>query len=181
MVRNARPVLWLLPIGLALGHFVGSCFGEHAGTPTLEAGEQVFRALGLLGSPLAVLALLRLFNAGQDRVLVRLSYTRVVVTQAVVFLTIEGAEHLVTGAPLSRMFGHPGLWWALVGQVLVAYLVVSAARLAVAAGHARSDRARPEWPPVATPTRPGLVTDLVDQLRWGGSVQRRGPPLNLFR
>lgn len=179
MARNARPVLWLLPIGLALGHFVGACFGEHAGAPTFETGERLFPALGLLGAPLAVLALLRLFNAGQDHNSIRLTYTRVIVTQAAAFLAIEAVEHLVTGVPLSRMFGHPGLGWALVGQVVVAYLVVSAARLAVAAGHARASHARPEWPPIAAPMRPGLLSDLVEQWRCGGSVQRRGPPLSL--
>src|SRR5690606_14448504 len=97
------------------------------------------------------------------------------------FLAIEAAEHLLTGVPIGRMFGHPGLWWALVGQIVVAYLVVAAARLAVAAGNLRAEMARPDWPPVATPMRPGLCCDLVEQWRCGGSVRRRGPPLSLLR
>lgn len=182
MARNARPALWLLPIGLALGHVVGSCFSEHADGAAFEYGDRVFPALGLLGVPLAVFALLRLFNHGQARLPVRLSYGGAIVTQVAAFLAIEVVEHLVTGASLGRMLGHAGLWWALVGQIVVAYLVVSAGRLAVAAGQARADRrVRPEWPPVSTRMRPGLLSDLVQQWRYGGSVQRRGPPLTLLR
>lgn len=181
MARNARPMLWLLPIGLALGHLIGTCFGEHAGAPTFESGGRLFPALGMLGAPLAVLGLLQLFSAGQDRTAIRPSYTQVIVIQAAAFLAIEAAEHLLTGVPIGRMFGHPGLWWALVGQIVVAYLVVAAARLAVAAGTLRAEMARPDWPPVATPLRPGLCCDLVEQWRCGGSVRRRGPPLSLLR
>ena len=169
-------MLWLLPLGLALGHLLGTCFGDHAGAPALEAGRSVFGVLGLIGAPLAVWALLRLFKAGQDRSPIRLSCTTVIVTQVAAFLAIETVEHLVTGVPLGRLFNHPGLWWAIAGQIVIAYLVGTAARLAVAAGEASGDRARAEWPPVAAPTRPGLPSDVVEQCLASGSVQRRGPP-----
>jgi hypothetical protein len=176
VVRNKRPLLWLLPLGLALGHFLGTCFGDHAGAPALEAGRSLFGVLGLVGAPLALWAMLRLFKAGQDRNPVQLSCTAVIVTQVGAFLAIETVEHLVTGVPLGKLLGHPGLWWALAGQVVIAYLVATAARLAVAAGQACGERTKVEWPPSAAPARPGLRSDVVEQWLAGGSVQRRGPP-----
>lgn len=173
-------MLWLLPLGLALGHFLGTCFGDHAGAPALDTGKDTFAVLGLIGLPLAVWALVRLFTAGRDRSPIRLSSTSIVATQVAAFLAIETAEHLLTGVPLHRLFAHPGLWWALAGQIVIAYLVASAAKLAVAVGQASADPARETWPQAVAPDRPGLITDVVAQVLAGGPVQRRGPPLPLI-
>lgn len=180
MVRTKRPMLWLLPLGLALGHFLGTCFNDHAGAPALDAGKDTFAVLGLIGVPLAVWALARLFTAGRDRSPIRLSSTSIVVTQVAAFLAIETAEHLITGVPLHRLFAHPGLWWALAGQIVIAYLVATAAKLAVAVGQASADAARATWPQTAASARPGLLTDVVARVLAGGPVQRRGPPLSLI-
>lgn len=176
MPSTKRPLLWLLPLGLALGHFLGSWFGDHTGSPRLEAGQSLFAALGVIGVPFATVALLRLFSAGRAQGQIRLDPRSIVVTQAAVFIGIEVAEHLLSGVPLNRLFGHPGLWWGLVGQVVIAYLVATAARLAVAAGQALADPSGREWSSPGDPARPGLIDDVVSQWRNVESFQRRGPP-----
>lgn len=175
--RTKRPPLCLLPLGLALGHVLGSWFGDHAGAPRLQVGQSLFAALGVIGVPLGALALIRLFSSGKSQGLVRLDARSAMLTQAAAFIAIEVAEHLLSGVPLSRLFGHPGLWWVLVGQGAIAYLVVAAARLAVAAGHAFSDpTAGGAWTPAGDPARTGLIDDVVAQWHGLGSFRRRGPP-----
>lgn len=173
-------MLWLLPLGLALGHVLGTCLGDHAGAPALEAGQELFAALGILGAPLAMGAMHRLFRSGRDRAPIHLSTTAIVACQVVAFLAIEVAEHLLTGVPLSQLFTHRGLWWAVLGQIVIACLVAAAAQFAVAAGHASSAPAKKPWPPRVAPPRPGLLTDVVEELRAGGPLLRRGPPPSLI-
>lgn len=176
MPWTKRPLLWLLPLGLALGHGLGSWFGDHTGAPRLEVGQSLFAVLGVIGIPLGAVALLRLFSTGKAQVQVRLDPRSIVSTQAAVFIGIEVVEHLLSGVPLNRLLGHPGLWWGLAGQVVIAYLVATAARLAVAAGQALSEPSEREWSSAGDPARPGLIDDVVSQWRNVESFQRRGPP-----
>lgn len=176
MPWTKRPQLWLLPLGLALGHVLGSWFGDHTGAPRLEVGQSLFAVLGVIGVPLGAVAFLHLFSTGRAQAQARLNPHSIVAIQAATFIGIEVAEHLLGGVPLNRLFGHPGLWWGVVGQVVIAYLVASAARLAVAVGQALSEPGEREWSSEGDPARPGLIDDVVNQWRNVGSFRRRGPP-----
>lgn len=170
-------MLWLLPLGLALGHAVGSWLGGQAGAGSVSSWPGVFAPLAVVGGPLAAVALARMFLAGRDRQSVAISPGRLVVTQVLAFAAIESVEHLATGVSMGHLFGHAACWWGLLGQVLVALALFGLARLTVATGRAWGDRTVPTWGRAAN--RPAPIEPAGLSANWllASLPLRRGPPL----
>lgn len=163
----------LVPVGTLAGHVAGYlAAGRH---PGVDGGHGHLRPGAWLAT-LAALVALGWLAAARGPVRTRVPLGPLAAGQAVLFVGLESAEHLVWGHGLGRLWAEPALRWGLAAQVVAASLLVAAAAVARATG----DRVRAllfrRRPVVTAAAAPVDAASAVRGATLASPASERGPP-----
>lgn len=175
------PRLWtllLIPGGMAAGHVVGYALAAAMGAaPVVGSHHGYVGDLFFVAVPLTVAVLVRAFLSGLRDELPPVRFSLLALAQMGLFLSVELIEHATVGIGAWATLTEPAVLCGLVGQLLVAWLVVMVVRASYQVGVI-----------VRAPRR--TQSRSHTQQRWGRSLvgrgslgvsvwslSRRGPPL----
>lgn len=175
------PRVWtmlLIPGGMAAGHVVGYAMARAIGaTPAVTAHHGYVGDLFMVAVPLTAMVLVRAFVSGMRDESPPVRFTSLALAQVLLFLSVELLEHAAVGIGAGATMTEATVLCGIVGQLLVAWLIVAIVRASYRAGaSARTHRISPAR--ARTSLRWGRP--LGDRISLGVSVwslSRRGPPV----
>lgn len=176
--RAAVVALALVPLGTIAGHAAGyELAGRHA---SFDGSHSHLRPGAWLTAVVAVAAL-GWIATGRGDGMRRPRLVGLAGGQAVAFLVLEAAEHVVGGHGLGHLLADPSFRWGLVAQVAVAAVLVLATAFARATGERvralLSGRSRAVGAP--PPAAASCVTAAHCGLTVVSPATERGPPRHL--
>lgn len=175
------PRVWtmlLVPGGMAAGHVVGYAMARAAGAaPAVTSHHGYVGDLFMVAVPLTAMVLVRAFVSGMRDEVAPVRFPSLALAQILLFLAVEIVEHGAAGIGMVATLTEATVLWGIVGQLAVAWLIVTIVRASHRAGSAaRTQRSSPECAhELVRWGRPVAGRVLLGVSVW--SLSRRGPPV----